>query len=83
MEASGAAGLIKTALALHHKVIPPTLHCDEPDPDLELERTPFFVNTETRPWIHGGDHPRRAGVSSFGFGGINAHAILEELPDER
>lgn len=83
MEAAGAAGLIKTALALHHKVIPPTLHCDEPDPDLELERTPLFVNTETRPWIHGGGHPRRAGVSSFGFGGINAHAVLEELPDER
>lgn len=78
MEAAGAAGLIKTALALHHRVLPPTLHCDEPDPDLELERTAFYVSTETQPWIYGGDLPRRAGVSSFGFGGINAHAILEE-----
>lgn len=83
MEAAGAAGLIKTTLALHHKVLPPTLHCDEPDPRLGLDRTPFFVNTETRPWIDGGETPRRAGVSSFGFGGINAHAILEEVPDDR
>ncbi|HEU4657849.1 MAG TPA: beta-ketoacyl synthase N-terminal-like domain-containing protein, partial [Capillimicrobium sp.] len=75
--AAGVAGLIKTALALHHRVLPPTL-CDEPNPDLGLERTPFYLNTETRPWIHGGDEPRRAGVNAFGFGGINAHAILEE-----
>jgi acyl transferase domain-containing protein len=79
MPASGAAGLIKTALALHHKVLPPTLHVDEPNPDLELEKTPFYINVETRPWIHGRhDVPRRAGINSFGFGGINAHAILEE-----
>ncbi|HUJ78997.1 MAG TPA: beta-ketoacyl synthase N-terminal-like domain-containing protein [Nitrospiria bacterium] len=77
MPASGAAGVIKAALALHHKVLPPTL-CDEPNPDLELEKTPFYLNTETRPWIHGADTPRRAGVNAFGFGGINAHVILEE-----
>jgi len=77
LPASGAAAMIKTALALHHKVLPPTL-CEEPDPALELERTPFYLNTETRPWIHGGPHPRRAGVNAFGFGGINAHVILEE-----
>jgi acyl transferase domain-containing protein/phosphopantetheinyl transferase/acyl carrier protein/predicted hotdog family 3-hydroxylacyl-ACP dehydratase len=79
MPASGAAGVIKAALALHHKILPPTLHCDTPNPKLELERTPFYINTETRPWIHGAaDAPRRAGVNAFGFGGINAHLILEE-----
>jgi acyl transferase domain-containing protein/phosphopantetheinyl transferase len=76
--AAGIAGIIKTALALHHKVLPPTLYSDDPDPKLELEKTPFYLNTETRPWIHGGETPRRAGVNAFGFGGINAHAILEE-----
>ena len=76
--ASGMAGLIKTALALHHKVLPPTL-CAKPSSRLGLERTPFFINTETRPWIHADrQYPRRAGVNAFGFGGINAHAILEE-----
>ncbi|WP_160163302.1 type I polyketide synthase, partial [Nitrolancea hollandica] len=78
--AAGVAGLIKTALALYHKVLPPTLNCDKPNPKLELEKTPFYINTETRPWIHGESTPRRAGVNAFGFGGINAHVILEEYP---
>jgi acyl transferase domain-containing protein len=81
MEASGAAGLIKTALALHHKVLPPTLHCEQPIEELEQDQTPFYANTETRPWIHASATPRRAAVSSFGFGGINAHVILEEHVD--
>jgi acyl transferase domain-containing protein len=76
--AAGIAGLIKTALALHHRVLPPTLHCEEPNPRLELEKSPFYLNTEARPWIHGDPTPRRAGVNAFGFGGINAHAVLEE-----
>ncbi len=83
--AAGIAGLIKAALALYHRTLPPTLHCDRPNPDLGLEKTPFYINTETRPWIHGGPVPRRAGVNAFGFGGINAHAILEEhagVPEE-
>jgi acyl transferase domain-containing protein len=76
--AAGVAGLIKAALALHHKVLPPTL-CENPNPKLQLENTNFYINTETRPWIHGSSKtPRRAGVNAFGFGGINAHAILEE-----
>lgn len=75
--ASGVASLIKTALALYHKVLPPTL-CDQVNPDLDIEATPFYINNATRPWIHGGNFPRRAGVNAFGFGGINAHAILEE-----
>lgn len=78
VSAAGAAGVIKTALALHHKVLPPTLKVREPNPRFELEKTPFYLSTETRPWIKGDDQPRRAGVSSFGFGGINAHVVLEE-----
>ena len=80
--AAGAAAMIKTAMALHHKVLPPTL-CDEVNPALHLEETPFYINNVARPWVHGAAHPRRAGVNSFGFGGVNAHAILEEyLPSD-
>jgi len=78
--AAGVASMIKMALSLYHKVLPPTL-CDQVNPELELERTPFYVNTELRPWIHNGTvTPRRAGVNAFGFGGINAHVVLEEAP---
>ena len=76
--AAGIASLIKVALSLHYKVLPPTL-CDEVNPDLEIERTPFYVNDRLRPWIHGDALPRRAGINAFGFGGINTHAILEEF----
>ena len=76
--AAGVAALIKTALAVYHNILPPTLHCDEPNPEFGIEKTPFYFNTETRPWIHGAaDFPKRAGVNAFGFGGINTHAILE------
>ena len=76
--AAGIASTIKTALALYHKILPPTL-CDRVNPALEIEKTPFYINTEARPWIHGNSTvPRRAGVNAFGFGGINAHALLEE-----
>jgi acyl transferase domain-containing protein len=74
--AAGAAGLIKTSLALHHKLLPPTLHADSANP--LLEQTPFYLNSAARPWVSAGHAPRRAGVSAFGFGGINAHAVLEE-----
>lgn len=77
--ASGSAGIIKMALALSRKVIPPTL-CDEVSPEIGLDDTPFHVSTETRPWIHSADHPRRAAINAFGFGGINAHMVLEESP---
>jgi acyl transferase domain-containing protein len=79
LPAAGAASLIKTALALRHKVLPATLGVDRPHPDLGLEGTRFYVNTENRPWVHRGrSAPRRAGVSAMGFGGINTHCILEE-----
>jgi acyl transferase domain-containing protein/phosphopantetheinyl transferase len=81
--AAGIAGVIKTSLALHHKVLPPTLNVTTPNPRLELGSTPFYLNTETRPWVHGGPTPRRAGVNAFGFGGINAHAVLEEAPEDQ
>jgi len=74
--AAAAASLIKTALALHHKVLPPTLHAEEPHAKLAGGR--FYLSTQTRPWIHAAEHPRRAGLNAFGFGGINAHVILEE-----
>ena len=78
--ASGVASLIKTALALRHRQIPPSLHCETPNPALNLEGSPFFLNTELRSWPRG-ETPRRAGVSSFGVGGTNAHVVLEEAPE--
>jgi acyl transferase domain-containing protein/phosphopantetheinyl transferase len=77
MPAAGMAGLIKTALALHHRVLPPTRGAEQP---LSTLTASGFELLETpRPWIHGNeDAPRRAGVNAFGFAGINAHAVLEE-----
>ncbi len=79
MPAAGIAGLIKTALALFHRVLPPTLHAEKPHPLLDRSDSPFRLNPSARPWIHADpDTPRRAGVNAFGFAGINAHAVLEE-----
>ena len=76
--AAGAAGLFKAVMALHHKVLPPTIKIDKPNPALEIDASAFHLNTEARPWIRPSDFPRRAGVSSFGFGGSNFHIALEE-----
>ena len=76
--AAGAAGLIKAALALHHKVLPPTIKVETPMEGVGPGRSPFYLNTEPRPWLPSPDHPRRAAVSAFGFGGSNYHCILEE-----
>lgn len=78
--AAGVAGLIKTVLALKHKQIPPSLHFQEPNPQIDFANSPFYVNDKLSEWKSNG-HPRRAGVSSFGIGGTNAHVILEEAPD--
>ena len=78
--AAGVAGLIKTVLALEHEMLPPTLHYERPNPEIDFERGPFFVNAELRPWERADSRPRRAGVSSFGIGGTNAHVVLEEAP---
>ena len=81
--AAGAASLIKTALALHHKILPATINITEPNPKLNIKNSAFYLNTETRPWIRAeGEPPRRAGVSSFGFGGTNYHVVLEEHAEE-
>ena len=80
--AAGAAGLIKAALALHHKVLPPTIKVDRPAEGASPGKTPFYLNTEPRPWLPKPDHPRRAAVSAFGFGGSNFHCVLEESDPE-
>ena len=75
--AAGIAGLIKTALALAHRIIPPTMHHTAPDTKLKLESSPFYLNSTATDWKSAA-WPRRAGVSSFGIGGTNAHVVLEE-----
>ncbi len=77
--AAGVMGLIKAVLALENGEIPPSPYYRTPNPRIDLERSPFYVNAELRPWARGGT-PRRAGVSSFGMGGTNAHVVLEEAP---
>lgn len=79
--AAGVVGLIKTALSLKHKQIVPSLNFDEPNPQIDLAGSPFYVNDVLREWRTEGGCPRRAGVSSFGIGGTNAHLILEEAPE--
>jgi len=76
--AAGAAGLIKAALALYHKVLPPTMKVTQPLEGVAPGESPLYVNTECRPWLPRDQHPRRAGVSAFGFGGSNFHCVLEE-----
>lgn len=76
--AAGANSLFKVVCALRHKVLLPTINVEQPNPELGIEGSPFYLNTETRPWIRGSAHPRRAGVSSFGFGGSNFHVLVEE-----
>lgn len=81
--AAGAAGMLKAVLALHHKVLPPTIKVDRPNPKLGLAESPLYLNTQARPWIRDTSHPRKASVSSFGFGGSNFHLTLKEyMPGE-
>ena len=77
--ASGVAGLIKAVLTLEHREIPPVLHFTDPNPDIDFDGSPFFVNARLREW-EAGHAPRRAGVNSCGIGGTNVHAVLEEAP---
>lgn len=76
--AAGAAGLLKVALALHHRVLPPTIKVTNPNPQADFPNSPFYINTVARPWVRAADHPRRASVSAFGFGGSNFHMTVEE-----
>lgn len=77
--AAGVAGLIKAVLALKHKMIPPSLHFEVANPEIDFENSPFYVNSNLASWDTN-RLPRRAGVSAFGIGGTNAHVVLEEAP---
>ncbi len=81
--AAGAAGLLKVALALRDKVLPPSVHCEHTNPDIDFVHSPLYVNTELKPWTMPVDGVRRAGLSAFGFGGTNFHAVLEEYIPHR
>ena len=76
--AAGAAGVLKTVLALDHKVLPPSINCERPNPDIDFAGSPLRVVTELRDWEVANGGVRRAGVSAFGFGGTNFHAVIEE-----
>ncbi len=78
--AAGVAGLIKTALSIHHAKLVPSLFFERPNPNIDFSATPFFVQTRLEDWNPPNGAPRRAGVSSFGVGGTNAHVVLEEAP---
>jgi amino acid adenylation domain-containing protein len=78
--ASGVTGLIKAALAVRTGLIPPSLHYEKPNPAIDFESSPFYVNTQLSEW-RPASGPRRAGVSAFGVGGTNAHVVLEEPPE--
>jgi acyl transferase domain-containing protein/aryl carrier-like protein len=78
---AGIAGLIKAALALHHRRIPANLHFDRPNPEIDFDALRLRVPTRSEPWPLG-DGPALAGVNAFGFGGTNAHVVLQEAPDE-
>jgi acyl transferase domain-containing protein/NAD(P)H-dependent flavin oxidoreductase YrpB (nitropropane dioxygenase family) len=80
--AAGLASLIKVALALHHRIIPPTIGVERPNAKARLEDSPFFVSSEAMPWCADASVPRRAGISAFGFGGTNFHAVVEEYGEE-
>lgn len=77
--AAGVSGLIKVCLSMRNELIPPSLQFEAPNPNIDFENSPFFVNAQLRPWKRT-DQVRRAGLSSFGVGGTNAHAVIEESP---
>ncbi|HEY6939049.1 MAG TPA: beta-ketoacyl synthase N-terminal-like domain-containing protein, partial [Terriglobales bacterium] len=81
--AAGAAGFLKTVLALHDKVLPPSVNCERRNPDIDFAHSPVRVNTQLTQWAIPKDAVRRAGLSAFGFGGTNFHAVLEEYIPHR
>lgn len=78
--AAGVAGLMKVALAMHHDELPPSLHYQTPNPNIDFDALRLRVVTKVQPWPAGDGERRRAGISSFGYGGTNAHVILESMP---
>jgi len=81
--AAGAAGLMKAALSVYNKALPPTLKVGTPDPKLNIHQSSFYLNTQIRPWFSKKEHPRRSGVSAFGFGGSNFHVLIEEYHKQK
>jgi acyl transferase domain-containing protein len=79
--AAGIAGFIKVAKALHHKVLPPTLHIDQPNAGYDAQHSPFMLNRVARPWVAAAQAVPHAAVSAFGFGGTNFHAVLSACPN--
>jgi acyl transferase domain-containing protein len=79
-EAAGICGLIKTVLALQHREIPPSLHFEAPNPQVDFANSPFFVNAALREWTTPAGKPRIAGVTGLGAGGTNVHLLVEEAP---
>ena len=79
---AGCAGMLKVILALKHKVLPRHINVKSP-PDVDIQNSALYINTDNRPWFHDPKQPRRAGVSAFGFGGANYHAVLEEYEPEQ
>ena len=75
---AGAAGMLKATMALHHKVLPPTLNAEKTNPNINLENSPFYLIHEAQEWPKNNGTPRRCGVSAYGFGGTNFHIVLEE-----
>ena len=75
---AGAAGLLKTVLAIHHRQLPPTLNAARPNPAIDFPATPFTLNHQLRDWPRANGTPRRAGLSAYGFGGTNFHLVVEE-----
>ena len=78
--AAGTAGLIKTSLVLREGLIPPTLHYTSPNPQIDFEHSPFYVNAALSPWPASAERPRIAGLNSLGMGGTNVHVVVEEPP---
>jgi acyl transferase domain-containing protein/NAD(P)-dependent dehydrogenase (short-subunit alcohol dehydrogenase family)/acyl carrier protein len=81
--AAGAAGLLKAVLALHEKVLPPSVNGQHPNPEIDFAHSPLYVNTELKPWTIADGQTRRAGLSAFGFGGTNFHAVIEEYVPQK
>ncbi|MDD5707105.1 MAG: polyketide synthase [Kiritimatiellae bacterium] len=82
--AAGAAGMVKAALGIYHRIIPPAQQANRPNPYLRLASTPFYLSATARPWVHNdAGQPRRAGVSAMAFGGVAAHALLEQFPGHK
>ena len=79
--AAGVAGAMKAILAVHHGLVPPSLHFHNPNPNIDFDRLKLRVQTQLGPWPDTGKAPRRAGVNSFGYGGTNAHILVESAPE--